>query len=178
MNIDKFIFKVHFFLEPCKILCDIMKLNNMLLLFVILLVGVLSLSMVSANDVNDVAVSNDDGNFTELQNIVKDGGIVMLDKNYKAVENETAITISKNTLINGYNHIIDANGYCGIFNVNDGVTLTLKNLNLQNAYSFSNGGAINTNNGNIILKEDVTFINNNAVNGGAIYSESSISIDC
>ncbi len=56
------------------------------------------------------------------------------------------------------NTVLDGQNLNRIFNIQEGVTLTLVNITLQNAFENSNGGAI-LNNGNLIL-ENVNFVGN------------------
>ena len=78
------------------------------------------------------------------------------------------IDIHSSITIDGNGHTIDARHKSKIFNITGGI-VTLKNMTLKNAYSNGEGGAIFVNNTDLII-EDITFKNNEAKSGGAIYN--------
>ena len=93
---------------------------------------------------------------------------------------ESNIIITTNMTIIGesqQNTIIDAQGNGNIFDITpgDGISLTLVNLTLQNGDSTGNGGAIDNEGSDGILNiTNVTFNNNTAVFGGAIYNHGTV----
>ena len=105
---------------------------------------------------------------------VNSGGTVYIDSGtYK----ENNITINTNMIIIGQNQettIIDGSDNNNIFNVQSGVQVTISNLTILNG-NFTNGGAI-YNQGKLTLIND-TLINNSAVNGGSVYNENSGSLN-
>ena len=95
------------------------------------------------------------------------------------------ISITKNTIINGNGHTIDANGHGSIFVVKDSsVTLTLNDLTLINANPVSdssgivsNGGAVYFD-GSTLIVNNVNFKNNTVYKyGGAIYTTGTCIVD-
>ncbi|MGC9516291.1 MAG: Ig-like domain-containing protein [Methanomicrobiales archaeon] len=84
--------------------------------------------------------------------------------------NNTNITINKSIEIVGQSKkgtIIDALGKTGIFIINSGYTISIRNLTLQNGKSENYGGAI-YNRGSVITVTDCIFKGNSAKDGGAI----------
>ena len=149
---------------------NVMKKIKILLVLLVLFVSV---SAVSA-----------EGNFTALQNEIADsttGNIdIIEDYKYNASsddELEEGITIYKNDFtINGNGHTVDGDSKVRIFNI-VGNNITISNLKIINGYTNESGGAIFSQS-NLILN-NVTFANNYAKTGGAIFNsyETKIS-DC
>jgi CSLREA domain-containing protein len=72
-------------------------------------------------------------------------------------------------------YVIDGNGIDRLFHVHDTVNLTLFNGTLQNGIANNDdnyqGGAIKVEAGGVLLTENVTFTNNLAKRGGAVFSD-------
>ncbi len=117
---------------------------------------------------NDILTSDEPETFTQLNEAISSDttGTLTLNSNYKRVEGESDITISKDITIDGKGFTIDANKLGRIFYVNNGCTLSLTNITLANGKTTDNGGAI-FNDGALTLT-NVTFVNNSASYGGAI----------
>lgn len=118
---------------------------------------------------NTTLLGDGEGSFSELSGHLN--GDYTLDKDYKYSSSDTAyisgITIDKSITIDGKGHSIDGDNQARIFNIAEGASVTLKNIKLINGKTTDNGGAIYSQ-GTISL-ENCTFINNNAKDGGAIY---------
>ena len=159
------------------------------------LVMILSISAVSAADMDldpelalpksDVGIGASDGevladdgsgDFTSLQNSIDDdGSTLILTSDYKRVDGDSDVSITKDVTIIGNNHKIDADKKGGIFKVNTGCTLTLIGVTLINGNN-ENGGAI-YNDGGVLNIVNSQLINNTATeSGGAIYNAKSSSI--
>lgn len=159
------------------------------------LVMILSISAVSAADMDldpelalpksDVGIGASDGevladdgsgDFTSLQNSIDDdGSTLILTSDYKRVDGDSDVSITKDVTIIGNNHKIDADKKGGIFKVNTGCTLTLIDVTLINGNN-ENGGAI-YNDGGVLNIVNSQLINNTATeSGGAIYNAKSSSI--
>ena len=109
--------------------------------------------------------SHDD--YTELfVNASKDYGIVNLNKNWTATQ--TILINGNNVVVNGNGYTIDALNKCRIFHVT-GKNVTIKNINLKNAYSETfDGSAIYSKYDSNIKVSNSNFTNNHAFDGGAI----------
>jgi hypothetical protein len=84
------------------------------------------------------------------------------------------LTITNTVTIDGGGAItFDGNNRNRFFTVNEGASLTLNNITLQNGYKFV-GGAIN-NYGDFTIT-DSTLSGNSAVSGGAIYNDGTLMI--
>ena len=161
----------------------------------VLLLVLLSMSAVSAED---VSINADDTyqtpneiqkDFTSLQTDIDNSqNVFELTYDVKHGDDEIdnyGISITKNTIINGNGHTIDANGHGSIFVVKDSsVTLTLNDLTLINANPVSdssgivsNGGAVYFD-GSTLIVNNVNFKNNNVYKyGGAIYTTGTCIVD-
>ena len=168
-------------------------------LFLILLVCLLAISAVSAEEisnetnivandydsslitesVNEDILTDSYGTFQELQeeiNAVGKGGTLNLTRNYKYVDGSTdGIIIGKPITIDGQGHTIDGNKLSRIFNVYAN-NITLRNINIINGKSVGSAGAIHWEgvNGKIINStfENCTTIRAYKTNnacGGAIF---------
>ena len=161
----------------------------------VLLLVLLSMSAVSAEDVsiniNDTyqAPNEIQKDFTSLQTDIDNSqNVFELNYDVKHGDDEIdnyGISITKNTIINGNGHTIDANGHGSIFVVKDSsVTLTLNDLTLINANPVSdssgivsNGGAVYFD-GSTLIVNNVNFKNNNVYKyGGAIYTTGTCIVD-
>ena len=173
---------------------NIMSLKKNIGVLVLLLV-LLSMSAVSAED---VSINADDTyqtpneiqkDFTSLQTDIDNSqNVFELTYDVKHGDDEIdnyGISITKNTIINGNGHTIDANGHGSIFVVKDSsVTLTLNDLTLINANPVSdssgivsNGGAVYFD-GSTLIVNNVNFKNNTVYKyGGAIYTTGTCIVD-
>ena len=161
----------------------------------VLLLVLLSMSAVSAEDVsinaNDTYQTPNEiqKDFTSLQTDIDNSqGAFELTYDVKHGDDEIdnyGISITKNTIINGNGHTIDANGHGSIFVVKDSsVTLTLNDLTLINANPVSdssgivsNGGAVYFD-GSTLIVNNVNFKNNTVYkSGGAIYTTGTCIVD-
>ena len=126
------------------------------------------------------ALSEGEGNFTELQTRINSpGNSITLDKDYKFSNGDSylGIRINKDFTINGNGHTINGTDVARLFNLGESAsgrthTIILKDLNLVNAYIEGNGGAINLNSNIKLILENCNFTNNSASRGAAIYSSS------
>ena len=154
----------------------------------IFLVGLLSVSMISAIDnttidtncivdaetENQVILTqtNDTvGDFNDLSELVEntgEGDTLKLDKDYKNTGRSNAIQIDKPMIVDGQGHFIDANHYSEIFFIN-ATDVTLKNIKFINSDSKYNGGAIEFVPNSDFVLENSSFANCSAELGGAIY---------
>ena len=161
----------------------------------VLLLVLLSMSAVSAEDVsinaNDIYQTPNEiqKDFTSLQTDIDNSqNVFELTYDVKHGDDEIdnyGISITKNTIINGNGHTIDANGHGSIFVVKDSsVTLTLNDLTLINANPVSdssgivsNGGAVYFD-GSTLIVNNVNFKNNTVYKyGGAIYTTGTCIVD-
>ena len=161
----------------------------------VLLLVLLSMSAVSAEDVsvdtnNTYQAPNEiQKDFTSLQTDIDNSqNVFELNYDVKHGDDEKdnyGISITKNTIINGNGHTIDANGHGSIFVVKDSsVTLTLNDLTLINANPVSdssgivsNGGAVYFD-GSTLIVNNVNFKNNTVYKyGGAIYTTGTCIVD-
>ncbi len=109
--------------------------------------------------------------------VTPNGVVNIADGLYTGTDN-TMISIVKSVSIIGQsqaNTIIDAENTNWIFEIAEmsdpGITVTISNLTLKNAYSDSNDGTAIWANCSSLTVSDCNFINNYANNGGAIYNE-------
>ena len=108
--------------------------------------------------------------FNELNTLITSQG------NTKNLNNDydsgyRAITISKNLVVNGNNHIIDAYGQGRIFSITGAYTVTFNDVTFKNARTTGNndGGVFSVTGGATLTFNNCTFIDNAARDGGAIY---------
>ncbi len=155
----------------------------------IILVGLLSVSMISAIDnttidtncIDDAETENQViltqtndtvGDFKDLSELVEnagEGGTLKLYKDYKNTDQSKAIQIDKSMTVDGQGHFIDANHYSEIFFIN-ATDVTLKNIKFINSDSkYNNGGAIEFVPNSDFVVENSSFTNCSAELGGAIY---------
>ena len=109
--------------------------------------------------------------FTDLANDISASAEVFeIEKNYKFnndSDDAKKINIAKDDfVINGNNHIIDANGQASVFFI-QGKNVTINNLKLVNGHFGGAGGAIAVEAGSLTLN-NVTFSNNAANFGGDV----------
>jgi hypothetical protein len=76
--------------------------------------------------------------YTDLNQIISeaaDGAEINLEYNYKYSGNDpkNGINITKNLIINGNGAVIDGDSQSSLFNISEGVTVTLKNLTITKA---------------------------------------------
>ena len=107
--------------------------------------------------------------FDDLNELINENdGEIILDSNliYDNHASTEGIEITQdNLVIDGNDHIINANGKSRILNI-FGDNVTLKNIKFMNGFS-NDGGAIINNSRNLVL-ENCKFKFNNAVTGGAV----------
>ena len=132
---------------------------------------------------NDDALSDGEGNFTELSQLISDATEPLdLDKDYTRLSGDsvesTGIVINKSITINGNGHAIDAKELGRIFSVSAS-NVILKNITFINGKYSGSGGAIYSSGVNLTF-EDCIFEDNYANYGGAVYSTGSNTrvIDC
>jgi predicted outer membrane repeat protein len=102
---------------------------------------------------------------------VSNGGTVNIASGTYTGTGNKNISINKNLTLIGIdenNTIIDAQGTSNIFNIQSGIKITILNLTLQNG-NTDNGGAIK--NLGILNLNNITFQDNTANRGGAIYND-------
>ena len=110
------------------------------------------LSSYSLSDENSIVRGENDGSFSELQDIIDNDntGTISLEKNYTFNSDTDAdlvqgIVISKDIVINGNDFTIDALSSARIFNIAAGSTVVLNGIN------FVNGGGTSVENGGGVL---------------------------
>ena len=160
----------------------------MLLIFLIMIISVSAVS--AADDAADLGASDDatisvantdtaitaDGdakNFTELNTLITGTttGELTLGSDYKynGTDDARTIAVDKNINIDGNGSTIDAvNG--AIFVINEGKTVTLKNIILKNANGAAQSDVAILNSGTLTL-DNVTFIDCHNSDSTAIYSQ-------
>ena len=123
---------------------------------------------------NDDVLGDGEESFTQLQSDISGGGTVTLTKNYTYVDADgdlkKGILITADTNIIGNGHIvIDASNKARVFNIQNGVTVTLKGITFINGNSTGPGGSVLSN--GVVHIEDCKFINNTATagNGGSVF---------
>lgn len=110
---------------------------------------------------NDDVLTDSEGSFTDLQNIIDQsaaGSMVKLDKDYsfKDGDSKDGVVINKELIIDGQNHILDGkNQNVFIFHVNNS-KLTLNNLKLINANCVVDAWGTN------LTVDNCNFTDNNA----------------
>ena len=132
---------------------------------------------ISPGGTSDLGTIDNPTNWTyALSNIANGGTIYFTSGTYTTIINQT---IAKNITLSSYNGdvIIDAGKKGYIFSSNsDTTTLTLNGLTLINGTGYLSGsnlvgGVIYLNKGNLTVN-NCTFKDNNATNGGSIYTDS------
>lgn len=120
---------------------------------------------------NQVLTASEEGNFTELQELINSnyGGTLVLNKSYTYNQgfSSEGIYITGSITIDGNNNVLNGNNLGRIFNI-AGNNVILKNIKFINGLTSYEGGAINLNGnyGNLI---NCSFYNNSAQKGGAVY---------
>ncbi|MDO5815012.1 MAG: hypothetical protein Q4Q18_05185 [Methanobrevibacter sp.] len=151
----------------------------------------------SIGQTNDEAVSEPDGTFTQLQQLIYNtaGDTLVLDRDYYYDEgfDKNGININKDMMIDGNGHTLNGMSQSRIIHLyseqkNDHYAV-LKNINFKNGYSTNDGGAIysednliggftsGTYSWNLAL-ENCQFSNNQASSGGAIFADGLTIIGC
>ena len=114
-----------------------------------------------------------DGDVSDLETEINNAAATLeLNKNYTfTASSGEGITISKNLEIDGKGNYIDASKQGRIFKIDNGYTLTLKNIIIKNGYhSNGDGGAILCSGTLNLINSQ--FIDNYAnITGGAVYSK-------
>ena len=190
-----------------------MKHKKLLVAFSILFVLLCSLTAISASDLNDTdVIANDDageeivssdadiendittepdsGNiyentFTDLNNIVAEGGNVNLTRDYtynestdEGLYNQGVVIDQDNVVIDGNNHYINGEMKSRVFHIKNANNVTLKNITFYNSgYNLRvDGGALYIEESSNITIINCVFYSNRIVNdggnGGAIYVKS------
>ena len=138
-------------------------------------------TVLRANNQGEI-LGNPAGNFTGLDGLIDatpDGQILPLDSNYTYSSGDEAfangILIGKNITINGKGHTLDASNVATIFNITGNNHVILMNITFINA-NGTNGGAIKLDSKSTLEIISCNFINNHAQNNGAaIYLSDSFS---
>ncbi|MEE3418592.1 MAG: Ig-like domain repeat protein, partial [Methanosphaera sp.] len=124
--------------------------------------------------------SEGEGSFTELQRLINENSVIDLGQNYQFIsgtdddELVDGIVINKDLTIYGNGFTIDAKNSARIFKISGtDINVELINIKLINANSTlrdndGNGGAIYTD--SHLTIQDCTFTNNGANNGGAVFA--------
>ena len=92
----------------------------------------------------------------------------------------TNITINNNITIKGQNQIhtvINGTGKNWIFYIPNDVSVSIEDLTLTNGTTGGLGGAINANHNSVLNVKSCTFTGNNAMRGGAIYNEGTLTVN-
>ena len=168
-----------------------MKINKMILsslIFVLLLLSITAISAADLNETDDISVLTDSNinekSFTDLNTDISNANSkIDLSSDYKFnnqsdLNYANGITVNnKKFVINGNNHIIDCDNKARAFNLTKG-NVEINNLIIKNAFHNS-GSAINTY-ANLTLN-NVTFINcsyNDSESVGALLAiETDLSIN-
>ncbi len=147
--------------------------------------NITTINEVSTMNENSVqtASAESTGTYSDLQKLINsNSNSITLDKNYTYNAATDAnyingITISsKDYTINGNNFTINGANTARIINFAGTGTLTINNLNLINGKTTENGAAIDaTNTGNILITGS-NLANNNANQGGAVYTTGNVNI--
>lgn len=175
-----------------KTLIEINMENKSTYILLLIFAALCCLSTVNAEDVGDNSnlfsldetnveeVSNDgledpankhsqQASLNDLQTDIDNANEVFnITKDYTYQKGDTGVNVNKKIIINGNNHIIDAQNHCRIFTISS-PQVTINNLTFKNAYSGGDGGAIYAFCSDITVNNS-KFINNYAKNGGAIYA--------
>ena len=185
-------------------------MNKKFILISLLIIIVMSLQAVSAYNDTDVDVLGDSEDnqillapsetktYTDLNDVINNAitegkDEITLDYNYKysGSDPKTGINITRDLTINGNGAVIDGDSQSSLFNISEGVTVTLKNLTITKAaykegwspQDFKAYSAI-TSKGTLNI-EDCTFseikpaepwMNIQNVNGSVIYSTADVNI--
>lgn len=108
---------------------------------------------------------------TDLQNIVRNGGVIWLNNDFSYQEGDPTegIEIKNNAMIYSENNVtIDGGNVAKLFVISNGTSLYISGLNFVNAKTNDNGAALDFE-GNSLYIEDCSFVNCSAVNGGAVH---------
>ena len=160
--------------------------NKKYFIMILCIIALFSMQFVCASDNTDIDVlaGAEDSvlsapsvtkSYTDLKAVIddaSDGDEIILDYNYKYGGNDpkSGINITKNLIINGNGAVIDGASASSLFNISEGVTVTLKNLSIQHAAALSGWNppftylpAINSN-GNLYI-DNCTFDSNDLSRG-------------
>ena len=139
-----------------------------------------NITLAVANDQNiiDIASNNEgilqepSGTFSDLDVDIQsnpENQNLTLGKDFTYSGTGNVIEISKDIVIDGDGHTIDADGKVSIFDIKNNSHVVLKNIIFTNGYGV-NGSAVDVHPGSYVEIINCSFINNNASNyGGAIY---------
>ena len=129
------------------------------------------------DSVDETALKDDSspGTFTDLNNDINgnDYSEINLTRDYKYVDSDSnyksGIDIARSVTINGNGHTLDGSNAARMFQINGWAVIHFKNINFINGHSPDWGGAIFADHIWDIYAENCTFINNNAIQGGALH---------
>ena len=133
-------------------------MSNKLFLFLLVFLAIFSINSVNAED----------SSLSDLQILVDNAeDTINLESNYAFVQTDSShgVSIEKDIKIYGNNHTIDGS--------DSSILLQVRNSNvyMENIIFLNAGdGALKLSDSNFVIK-NCTFINNRAMNGGAIYFE-------
>ena len=122
----------------------------------------------------------DEGNFTELSDLINGSTTIDLDRDYKYVSGDnvssSGITIDKPITINGNGHTIDASDSARIFLITS-PNVVLNNITFinGNAPTDKAGGAIYSN--SVMEITNCNFDSNYATYAGAVYTSAKVTVD-
>ena len=148
-----------------------MKKYNKLIFILVFLSFISIVSISSAT-----AINLDGSSFTDLDNAIQannNGEIVLQSdvslSSFEASKYSEGITINNTITIDGNNHKISALSN-NVFNVKDGGSLTLKNINIINSGGYAEVHAISVDQSSLLNLYNVNFIDNIGVEGSCIYN--------
>ena len=145
-------------------------------LIISLILALLTVSAVSAEDISDEIILNDSpsGSFTDLAEVIcESGSEVKLEMNYTyndSIDGDYAngINVDKSDfVIDGQGHTINGDYFANIFIFNAD-NVTLKNIIFTQSWAINDGGAVYFNGSAEVI--NCSFLKNRAdLNGGAVY---------
>ncbi|MDR1326975.1 MAG: hypothetical protein LBJ74_01060, partial [Heliobacteriaceae bacterium] len=125
----------------------------------------------------NTAVAVDVDNFSDLNNAVAGTDSPMIINIISGDDLTSTANINAQggavLTINGNGYTLNGNNNYGGFNISNGQTLTLENINLNSFKSNYSGAAIYNNTGSVIIGDNVSFTSNSInASGGTIYNVS------
>ncbi|BAP55042.1 hypothetical protein THII_0745 [Thioploca ingrica] len=177
-------------------------MNKIILLILIFIIGLTSqVTFANTFTVTNNADSEPGSLRDAITNVLlNDGDIIQFNNDYTINLTSGELAIGKSITIDGYNHKVTVIGGSNfrVFNVNSGVTVTLKNLTIQNGNAENGGGifsdglltinnctitgnAATNNGGGIYINSGTVTINNSTISaqngGGGIFNKSNVVIN-